>query len=78
MRDVRLQTVISSGEEYSMISMQRLEDLMVLRFFWLDLPAKITFHCSQDYYATSHTASNSNHYKLNHFKSTTTQSKYHL
>ena len=58
MRDARLQTAVSSGEEYSMISMQRLEDLMVPRFFWLDLPAKITFHCSQDYYATSHTASN--------------------
>ena len=35
MRDARLQTVVSSGEEYSMISMQRLEDLMVPRFFWL-------------------------------------------
>lgn len=38
-RDARLQTAVSSGEEYSMISVQRLEDLMVPRFCWLDLPA---------------------------------------
>lgn len=39
--DARLQTAVSSGEEYSMISVQRLEDLMVPRFFWFDLPDEI-------------------------------------
>ena len=32
-REARLQTAISSGEEYSMILVQRLEDLMMPRFF---------------------------------------------
>ena len=32
-REARLQTAVSSGEEYSMISVQRFEDLMVPRFF---------------------------------------------
>jgi len=32
-REVRLQMAISLGEEYSMISVQRLEDLMMPRFF---------------------------------------------
>jgi hypothetical protein len=36
--DARLQTAVSSGEEYSMISVQRLDDLMVPRFFWFDFP----------------------------------------
>jgi hypothetical protein len=36
--EARLQTAVSSGEEYSMISVQRLEDLIVPRFFWFDLP----------------------------------------
>lgn len=37
-RDARLQTATSSGAEYSMISVQRFDDLMVPRFFWFDLP----------------------------------------
>lgn len=36
--DARLQTAVSSGEEYSIISVQRLDDLMVPRFFWFDFP----------------------------------------
>ena len=32
-REVRLQMAISLGEEYSMISVQRFEDLMMPRFF---------------------------------------------
>ena len=36
--DARLHTAVSSGDEYSMISVHRLEDLIVPRFFWLDLP----------------------------------------
>jgi hypothetical protein len=32
-REARLQTAVSSGEEYSIISVQRLEDLIVPRFF---------------------------------------------
>jgi hypothetical protein len=28
----------SSGEEYSIISVQRLDDLIVPRFFWFDFP----------------------------------------
>ena len=39
-REARLHTVVSSGEEYSMISVQTLDDLMVPRFFWLDLSAR--------------------------------------
>ena len=35
--EARLQTATSSGDEYSMISVQRLEDLMVPKFCWLDL-----------------------------------------
>jgi hypothetical protein len=38
--DARLQTAVSSGAEYSMISVQRLDDLIVPRFFWLDLAVK--------------------------------------
>lgn len=34
--DARLQTAISSGAEYSTISVQRLEHLMVPRFCWFD------------------------------------------
>jgi hypothetical protein len=37
--DARLQTAVSSGAEYSMTSVQRLDDLIVPRFFWLDLAA---------------------------------------
>jgi hypothetical protein len=37
--EARLQTAVSSGAEYSMISVQRLDDLIVPRFFWLDLAA---------------------------------------
>ena len=40
--EARLHTAVSSGEEYSMISVQRLEDLIVPRFCWLDLPIKRT------------------------------------
>src|SRR6266567_7692773 len=39
-REARLHAAVSSGEEYSMISVQRLDDLMVPRFFWLDLSAR--------------------------------------
>jgi hypothetical protein len=37
--EARLHTAVSSGEKYSIISVQRLDDLMVLRFFWLDFPS---------------------------------------
>jgi len=33
----RLHTAVSSGEEYSIISVQRLEDLIVPTFCWFDL-----------------------------------------
>jgi len=36
-REARLHTAVSSGAEYSIISVQRFDDLMVPRFFWLDL-----------------------------------------
>ena len=36
--EARLQTAVSSGEEYSMISVHRLDDLMVPRFCWFDFP----------------------------------------
>src|SRR6266567_7090163 len=39
-REARLHTVVSSGEEYSMISVQILDDLMVPRFFWLNVSAR--------------------------------------
>ena len=32
-REARLQTAVSSGDEYSMISVQRVDDLVVPRFF---------------------------------------------
>merc|ERR1719181_856563 len=35
--EARLQTAISSLSVYSMISVHRLDDLMVPRFYWLDL-----------------------------------------
>ena len=34
--EARLQTATSSGAVYSTISVHRLEDLIVPRFFWLD------------------------------------------
>jgi hypothetical protein len=37
--EARLQTAVSSGAEYSMISVQRFEDLIVPRFFWFDFSA---------------------------------------
>ena len=41
-RVARLHTAaVSSGAEYSMISVQRFDDLMVPRFFWLDLSRNI-------------------------------------
>jgi len=39
-----LQTAVSSGEVNSMISVQRLEDLMVPRFCWLDLALHASFY----------------------------------
>ena len=36
--EARLHTATSSGAVYSMISVQRLEDLMVPKFCWLDFP----------------------------------------
>ena len=36
-KEARLQTAISSGAVYSIISVHRLEDLIVPRFCWLDL-----------------------------------------
>lgn len=38
--EARLQTATSSGAEYSIISVQRLEHLIVPRFFWFDLAAR--------------------------------------
>ena len=38
--DARLQTAVSSGEEYSTISVHKFEDLIVPKFFWLDLAGK--------------------------------------
>jgi hypothetical protein len=35
--DARLQTAASSGEVYSTISVHKLEDLIVPKFFWFDL-----------------------------------------
>ena len=46
-RDARLQTAVSSGEEYSMISVQRFDDLIVPRFFWLDLPGDTELNCGK-------------------------------
>lgn len=39
--DARLQTAVSSGEEYSTISVHKLEDLIVPKFFWFDLADKL-------------------------------------
>ena len=36
--EARLHIAVSSGEEYSIISVQRLDDLIVPRFFWFDFP----------------------------------------
>ena len=36
--EAKLQTATSSGAEYSMISVHRLDDLIVPRFCWLDFP----------------------------------------
>ena len=46
-RDARLQTAVSSGEEYSMISVHRFDDLIVPRFFWLDLPRDPELNCDK-------------------------------
>ena len=34
--EAKLQTAVSLESEYSIISVQRLEDLIVPRFFWFD------------------------------------------
>lgn len=36
-KEAKLQTATSSGAEYSMISVHKLEDLIVPKFCWLDL-----------------------------------------
>ena len=36
--EARLHTAVLSREEYSIISMQRLDNLIVPRFFWFDFP----------------------------------------
>ena len=36
--DAKLHTANSSDELYSMISVHKFDDLIVPRFFWLDLP----------------------------------------
>ena len=35
--EAKLQTATSSGAEYSTISQHKLEDLIIPKFFWLDL-----------------------------------------
>ena len=42
--DARLHTAVSSGDVYSMISVHRLEHLMVPRFCWLDLRLHVSLY----------------------------------
>src|ERR1700761_9805660 len=47
--EARLQTAVSSGAEYSMISVQRLDDLIVPKFFWFDFSASRILIWSTDF-----------------------------